>query len=133
MSRPKKMESRRSRSVNLTSRENRRSLPAWKTAMSPSARDEERSFHPEVAHAHGNGAAVPTPSEGFTFAEIVRCSLRHKWKVSFFVGVTLAVTVAAALNWPKTYRSEAKLYVRVGRESVGLDPTATLGRGTVGL
>lgn len=29
---------------------------------------------------------------------------------------------------PRTYRSEAKLFVRVGRESVALDPTATTGQ-----
>ena len=37
------------------------------------------------------------------------------------------VTVATAL-WPRTYRSEAKLLVRLGRENATLDPTATFGK-----
>ena len=32
---------------------------------------------------------------------------------------------AAILLWPRTYESEARLMIRVGRESVALDPTAT--------
>jgi len=32
---------------------------------------------------------------------------------------------AAILVWPRSYESEAKLIIRVGRESVSLDPTAT--------
>jgi len=32
------------------------------------------------------------------------------------------------LAWPRAYLSEAKLFVRVGRESVGLDPTASMGQ-----
>ena len=31
----------------------------------------------------------------------------------------------AIVTWPRTYESEAKLMIRVGRESVSLDPTAT--------
>jgi len=39
------------------------------------------------------------------------------------IGATLAV-----LLLPETYRSEAKLMIRIGRESVTLDPTATTGQ-----
>jgi uncharacterized protein involved in exopolysaccharide biosynthesis len=44
--------------------------------------------------------------------------------------VLLVGAVAAGVLFltPKTYRSEAKLYVRLGRESVALDPTATTGQ-----
>ncbi|HND53432.1 MAG TPA: hypothetical protein PLV92_13575, partial [Pirellulaceae bacterium] len=38
------------------------------------------------------------------------------------------MVAGATLLWPKTYQSQAKLYIRPGRESVGLDPTATLGQ-----
>jgi uncharacterized protein involved in exopolysaccharide biosynthesis len=41
-----------------------------------------------------------------------------------FIG-TCAVVFVGVLMMPKKYESEAKLFVRVGRESVTLDPTAT--------
>ncbi len=50
---------------------------------------------------------------------------RHKRKASwFFFGVIITVTLVTFLM-PAVYRSEAKLLVRMGRESVTLDPTAT--------
>jgi polysaccharide biosynthesis protein PslE len=52
---------------------------------------------------------------------------RHKGKaIACFVCVVSAVAVAT-LYWPKTYRSEGKLLVRLGRENMAIDPTATLG------
>ena len=50
---------------------------------------------------------------------------RHKRKVIwFFFGVFLTVALVTFLM-PEIYQSEAKLLVRLGRESVSLDPTAT--------
>ncbi len=52
---------------------------------------------------------------------------RHKWKVIlFFLALTIAVAVFTFMS-SDIYRSEAKLLVRVGRETVTLDPTATTG------
>jgi len=52
---------------------------------------------------------------------------RHKWKAVFFLcSVMFIVTVVTFLT-PRSYRSDAKIMVRVGRESVALDPTATTG------
>ena len=57
--------------------------------------------------------------------------LRHKWKALFvFVAVVGAAAAVTALS-PRTYRSEAKLFVRLGRENATVDPTATLGRDPV--
>ena len=53
---------------------------------------------------------------------------RHKWKMILFF---LAVLVGAAVLTfcrDDVYRSESKLMVRLGRESVALDPTATTGQ-----
>jgi uncharacterized protein involved in exopolysaccharide biosynthesis len=47
-----------------------------------------------------------------------------------FVGMMGAVT-AGVLLMPRAYRSEAKLFVRLGRENVTLDPTTTLGEAPV--
>jgi capsular exopolysaccharide synthesis family protein len=53
---------------------------------------------------------------------------RHKWKmILFFLTVTLTMLVLAFRS-PEVYRSEAKLFVRLGRESVTLDPTVTTGQ-----
>jgi uncharacterized protein involved in exopolysaccharide biosynthesis len=56
---------------------------------------------------------------------------RHKAKaLALFVAV-LGAAVAFTILGPRSYRSEAKLLVRLGRENVTLDPTATLGQSPV--
>jgi uncharacterized protein involved in exopolysaccharide biosynthesis len=67
-------------------------------------------------------------SKVFSLGNVVECTRRHKWKVAFFGAVTMAAAGALAIVWPKTYRSEAKLYVRLGRENIGLDATSSMGR-----
>lgn len=58
----------------------------------------------------------------------LRALFRHKKKALLW----FVVTVGGAGLWtaygPKTYRSDSKLFVRLGRESVTLDPTATTGQ-----
>ena len=44
-----------------------------------------------------------------------------------FCGIMLLTLVAIAV-YPRSYTSESKLFIRVGRESVALDPTATTGQ-----
>ena len=57
---------------------------------------------------------------------VVRAVIRHKWKASaFFVAVMVTVTLVTVLM-PRTYRSQGKLLVRLGRENTLLDPTITL-------
>lgn len=62
-----------------------------------------------------------------TFDGMLRMLFRHKFKVFCCIVVSLAATTAAIVALPRTYTSDAKLFVRVGRESVSLDPTATTG------
>lgn len=53
---------------------------------------------------------------------------RRKWIIVLW---PLACVVLGALLFaffPRTYQSEARLFLRVGRESVGIDPTATTGQ-----
>lgn len=53
---------------------------------------------------------------------------RQKWKIiAFFLAVVTVVTVGTFIS-PPIYQSEAKLLIRVGRESVSLDPTAGTGQ-----
>jgi polysaccharide biosynthesis protein PslE len=51
---------------------------------------------------------------------------RHKGKMLLFFSGTMALVVAGLIWYPRTYQSEARLFLRLGRESVSLDPTATL-------
>jgi uncharacterized protein involved in exopolysaccharide biosynthesis len=53
---------------------------------------------------------------------------RHKGKGLCWFVIAIAATGAVILYWPRSYRSEALLFVRLGRESVSLDPTATMGQ-----
>ncbi len=58
----------------------------------------------------------------------LRALYRHRRKsLGVFLAVLL-VTCVVASTWPAKFASDAKLFVRLGRESVGLDPTATTGQ-----
>lgn len=63
-----------------------------------------------------------------TLRDLYYVLFRHKWKmILFFLAVTLTVFVLTYRS-PELYRSEAKLLVRLGRESITLDPTVTTGQ-----
>jgi uncharacterized protein involved in exopolysaccharide biosynthesis len=71
---------------------------------------------------------IMTPGESTTsLRELVRVLCRHKGKMGLlFVAVLAAVSAFTWLS-PRVYRSQAKLFVRLGRENATLDPTATIG------
>jgi polysaccharide biosynthesis transport protein len=59
--------------------------------------------------------------------DVARILFRHWRKMALvFCGVVVLMLLVMAL-YPRAYTSEAKLLIRIGRESVGLDPTATTG------
>jgi polysaccharide biosynthesis protein PslE len=60
--------------------------------------------------------------------EILEMLFRHKKKLILFPCAVLALAALVMLFAPRTYRSEAKLFLQLGRASVGLDPTATTGQ-----
>jgi uncharacterized protein involved in exopolysaccharide biosynthesis/Mrp family chromosome partitioning ATPase len=53
---------------------------------------------------------------------------RHKWKVVLFFLAVITTVTAGTLLMPEVYQSDAKILVRLGRESVTLDPTAATGQ-----
>ena len=53
---------------------------------------------------------------------------RHKWKTLLFLVAVVGTVTVGTFRSPEIFRSEAKLLVQLGRESVTLDPTATTGR-----
>lgn len=63
----------------------------------------------------------------WTPRDVARVLCRHSKKIALvFCGVT-ALTLLTIAFYPRSYGSEAKLLIRIGRESVALDPTATTG------
>ena len=67
-----------------------------------------------------------------TLRDLTRVLFRHKKKILFFFLLTNLAAIAGIVLQPRRYLSEAKLFVRLGRESIGVDPTAPLGP-TIGL
>ena len=66
-------------------------------------------------------------TSNWSLREFYTALFRYKRRsISLFLLVMVLATVGIAIC-PRTYTSAAKLFVRVGRESVALDPTATTG------
>ena len=68
-------------------------------------------------------------SEGgnYRLNDFITTIFRHKKKATLLPLAVLSLGVLILLYAPRTYRSETKLFMQVGRESVNLDPTATTG------
>jgi polysaccharide biosynthesis protein PslE len=62
-----------------------------------------------------------------SYSEFLEIVFRHQRKIVLIPLVILSVTFAILLFFPRKYRSEAKLFLQVGRESLGMDATATMG------
>ncbi len=63
----------------------------------------------------------------YRLGDFVATLFRHKKKAVLLPLCIFAMGTLVLLFAPRTYRSEAKLFMQVGRESVNLDPTATTG------
>lgn len=59
---------------------------------------------------------------------IVETLFRHRWKVILIPLFAIAAAAIVIMFFPRTYHSEAILFLQVGRESVGIDPTAATGK-----
>jgi uncharacterized protein involved in exopolysaccharide biosynthesis len=64
----------------------------------------------------------------FDLSSAATAFFRHKKKVIAFVAAIGALAVLVIVFAPRKYRSEARLFLQVGRESIRLDPTATTGQ-----
>src|SRR4051794_16434616 len=72
--------------------------------------------------------AQSKPELSTTTRDLCRILFRHKSKVTFCFALSMCAAIAIILFWPRKYKSESKLLVRLGRETVTLDPTATTGQ-----
>lgn len=57
--------------------------------------------------------------------EFVYVMFRHKRKVAWFALGILLIAFLVTMLMPRTYKSESKLLVRLGRENASMDPTAS--------
>jgi len=60
--------------------------------------------------------------------DVARIGFRHLWLASSIFLFVVGAALAAVFLLPKSYTSEGKLFLRIGRSSVSLDPTATVGQ-----
>ncbi len=72
-----------------------------------------------------------TAESGITLRDIFRVLFRHKGKGLLFFLFIMGAVAAYTFLLPKTYRSEGRMLVRLGRENTTLDPTATVGQGPI--
>src|SRR5262245_4000337 len=61
-------------------------------------------------------------------AGLFRFAWRHWGKMVLTFSAVIAATLAYFSLAPREYRSDAKIFVRMGRESMSLDPTTTTGQ-----
>jgi polysaccharide biosynthesis protein PslE len=78
-----------------------------------------------------DAAVMPTVQLLLEYVHYTRAALRRNWRYSaaFFAAVML-LTLVGSFLLPRTYYSDARLFVRFGRTAV-MDPTATAGSGQV--
>ena len=69
-------------------------------------------------------------SHQFSRAELVEIFFRHKYKFIVPPAIILLLTLGVILFAPRTYRSESRLFLQIGRESLAIDPAATTGPST---
>jgi polysaccharide biosynthesis protein PslE len=68
---------------------------------------------------------------GNPLRDVYQALVRHKRKSAWFFVTVVAGVVLLTFLSPKEYRSEGKLFMRLGRENATLDPTASLGQNPI--
>lgn len=71
--------------------------------------------------------AAPAKMRKGSLRDLLYVLFGHKKKMLAFMALLFGAVAIKTLLQPSVYRSEAKLLMRLGRESVSLDPTATVG------
>jgi uncharacterized protein involved in exopolysaccharide biosynthesis len=71
---------------------------------------------------------MPKPKRNLTLREMVERAYKTLPMILLFWMGTMLLALFVILFWPRTYASTAKLFLQRGRESVGLDPTASTGQ-----
>jgi polysaccharide biosynthesis transport protein len=83
----------------------------------------------EIAPSNTKHIAMTASSRArMTPREVARILFRHWTAMAAIFCLVVALTLVLIAFFPRSYLSEAKLFIRVGRETVALDPTATTGQ-----
>ena len=64
----------------------------------------------------------------FSLRDLYRILFRYKIRSAMVFVATIALVFVGLVVAPREYASEARLFIKTGRESVALDPTATTGQ-----
>ncbi len=103
--------------------------PAELAQPEAGAKTEVASRSPVARQAQGghNEGSMPVimAAHGPSLGDYVELPFRYWRLLAGCVLTSIVVGLLALIIWPRSYESEAKLMITVGRESVGLDPTAT--------
>ena len=65
--------------------------------------------------------------KSFSLSTFISAARNHWYPAALVFGGTALLAVLAMIFLPRTYHSGAMLFVKLGRETVSLDPTATTG------
>ncbi len=79
-----------------------------------------------VSRTPANGHASAGSQSAAATRNVFRVLFRHRRKMLVFFCATMGLVVLGLIFLPRTYTSDARLFVRLGKESVSLDPTATV-------
>ena len=74
-----------------------------------------------------NSASLNSDKQRYSLRDFAQSFFRHKNKAILLALLVFCGALCVLLFAPRSYRSESKLYLQIGRESVRLDPTATTG------
>ena len=74
-----------------------------------------------------NGFLMSGATPEFSLSMLLSAAKNHWFAGGVVMFVTLLLAVLAMIFLPRSYHSEAMIFVKLGRETVSLDPTATTG------
>ena len=70
---------------------------------------------------------IRPPQNTIKIRDYVESIYRHRGKILLYNLAIILLTIGVILIWPREYRSEAKLWIKIGRENSRLDPTVSTG------
>ncbi len=70
---------------------------------------------------------IQPPTNSIMIRDYVESIYRHRGKLLLYNLAIVLLTIGLVMIWPREYRSEAKLWIKIGRENSRLDPTASTG------
>jgi uncharacterized protein involved in exopolysaccharide biosynthesis len=79
-----------------------------------------------VSRTPANGTAASATRSTTGLRDVLQILFRHRRKMTVFFLSAMTLVVLGLIFYPRKYTSDARLFVRLGKESVGLDPTATI-------